>query len=216
MALGLSTESSGSGGDILPIVKWDAKGGDFIRQDRYQAGDGTWQKDEQEIAFPVQVAMDLENIEVGWLSFATGAPDFQMVKIGESIPARPSEDHKNAFRVRLTNKELGLREFSHSAKTVLKQMDELHSQYEREAPANPNKVPVVTFEGAEVVKINGPQGELRFKPPIMKITGWVDRPQSLSAGAAPAASAPTPSAPAQVAPPVSVPPAEAEAGADLF
>jgi hypothetical protein len=213
MALGLSTESSGSGGDILPIVKWDAKGGDFLRQDRYQAGDGTWQKDEQEIAFPCQVAMDLANIEVGWLSFASGAPDFQMVKIGESIPARPSEDHKNAFRVRLTNKELGLREFSHSAKTVLRQMDELHSQYEREAPNHPDKVPVVTFEGAETVKINGPQGELRFKPPIMKITGWVDRPQSLSGNAAPA---PQTTPAAVSAPPAPIPPAEAAAGADLF
>ena len=213
MALGLSTESSGSGGDILPIVKWDAKGGDFLRQDRYQAGDGTWQKDEQEIAFPCQVAMDLANIEVGWLSFASGAPDFQMVKIGENIPARPSEDHKNAFGVRLTNKELGLREFSHSAKTVLRQMDELHSQYEREAPNHPDQVPVVTFEGAETVKINGPQGELRFKPPIMKITGWVDRPQSLSGNAAPA---PQTTPAAVSAPPAPIPPAEAAAGADLF
>ena len=213
MALGLSTESSGSGGDILPIVKWDAKGGDFLRQDRYQAGDGTWQKDEQEIAFPCQVAMDLANIEIGWLSFASGAPDFQMVKIGENIPARPSEDHKNAFRVRLTNKELGLREFSHSAKTVLRQMDELHSQYEREAPNHPDQVPVVTFEGAETVKINGPQGELRFKPPIMKITGWVDRPQSLSGTAAPA---PQTTPAAVSAPPAPIPPAEAAAGADLF
>jgi len=174
MALGLSTESSGSGGDILPIVKWDAKGGDFIRQDRYQAGDGTWQKDEQEIAFPVQVAMDLENIEVGWLSFASGAPDFQMVKIGESIPARPSEDHKNAFRVRLTNKELGLREFSHSAKTVLKEMDSLHNQFMAEKAGNAGKVPVVEVSGTKTVKVNTPQGELRFKAPEWKISAWVD------------------------------------------
>ena len=214
MALGLSTESSGSGGDILPIVKWDAKGGDFLRQDRYQAGDGTWQKDEQEIAFPCQVAMDLANIEIGWLSFASGAPDFQMVKIGENIPARPSEDHKNAFRVRLTNKELGLREFSHSAKTVLKSMDKLHNQYEAEKSANPNKVPVVTFTGAETVKINGPQGELRFKPPMMQITGWVDRPVSLG-GDASAAPAQEPAL-APSAPPAAVPPAAMDDGADLF
>ena len=34
MALGFSTEATGGGGDILPIVKYDAKAGDFIKQDR--------------------------------------------------------------------------------------------------------------------------------------------------------------------------------------
>ena len=48
MALGFNLETK-SGGDILPIVKWDAKAGDLIKQDRYQAADGTWQKDEQEL-----------------------------------------------------------------------------------------------------------------------------------------------------------------------
>ena len=89
MALGFNLETK-SGGDILPIVKWDAKAGDLIKQDRYQAADGTWQKDEQELGLPIQIGMDLENIEVGWLSFAAGAPDFQMVKAGEPHPAQPS------------------------------------------------------------------------------------------------------------------------------
>ena len=52
MALGFNLETKSSG-DILPIVKWDAKAGDFIKQDRYQAGDGTWQKDEAE-TLPLQ------------------------------------------------------------------------------------------------------------------------------------------------------------------
>ena len=148
MALGFNLETK-SGGDILPIVKWDAKAGDLIKQDRYQAADGTWQKDEQELGLPIQIGMDLENIEVGWLSFAAGAPDFQMVKAGEPHPAQPSPDHKQAFRVRIGSSDLGLREFSHSAKTVLRAMDTLYNQFEAEAPANPGKLPVVTIAATD-------------------------------------------------------------------
>jgi hypothetical protein len=208
MALGFNLETR-SGGDILPIVKWDAKAGDFIKQDRYQAADGTWQKDEQELGLPLQVAMDLGSIEIGWLSFAAGAPDFQMVKAGEPIPAQPSPDHKQAFRVRIASNDLGLREFSHSAKTVLRAMDTLYSQYEAEAPANPGKVPVVTISGTDRVKVNSPNGELTFKAPVWSITQWIDRPAMMDGGAT------APSQPAPAA--VSQPPAAAEAtGANLF
>jgi hypothetical protein len=208
MALGFNLETR-SGGDILPIVKWDAKAGDFIKQDRYQAADGTWQKDEQELGLPLQVAMDLGSIEIGWLSFAAGAPDFQMVKAGEPLPAQPSPDHKQAFRVRIASNDLGLREFSHSAKTVLRAMDTLYSQYEAEAPANPGKVPVVTISGTDRVKVNSPNGELTFKAPVWSITQWIDRPAMMDGGAT------APSQPAPAA--VSQPPAAAEAtGANLF
>ena len=211
MALGFNLETKSSG-DILPIVKWDAKAGDFIKQDRYQAGDGTWQKDEAEIGLPVQVGRDLENIAIGWLSFAAGAPDFQMVKAGEPLPARPSEDHKQAFRVRIGSNDLGLREFSHSAKTVLRAMDALYSEYEAQAPANPGKFPVVTIAGTERIKINSPQGELTFKVPQWSITSWIDRPAMMDGNAAPqepAAAQPAPMA-------VSQPPAAQPTGSNLF
>ena len=58
MPLGFNLSSGGSG-DILPIVKWDAKAGDLLRQDRYQAADGSRQKDVAEIALPVQVGNGL-------------------------------------------------------------------------------------------------------------------------------------------------------------
>ena len=208
MALGFNLETKG-GGDILPIVKWDAKAGDLIKQDRYQAADGTWQKDEQELELPIQIGMDLANIEVGWLSFAAGAPDFQMVKYGEPIPAQPSPDHKEAFRVRIGSSDLGLREFSHSARTVLRAMDTLHNQFEAEAPANPGKLPVVTITGTDRVKVNSPNGELTFKAPVWSITSWIERPAMMDG----VTSAPSETAPAAV----SQPPASAEAtGANLF
>jgi hypothetical protein len=212
MALGFNTTTASSG-DILPIVKWDAKAGDFIQQDRTQGADGVWVKDEKELALPISFAMDLGEIEVGWLSFASGAPDFQMVKASDGqMPAKPSEDHKQAFRVRIASRELGLREFSHSAKTVLRAMDDLHNQYEAQASANPGKVPVVTVHAAETIKINSPQGELRFKVPQWSITEWIDRPAMFDGDAAPQEPAPmqaTPMATQQ-------PPAAQPSGSNLF
>jgi len=182
MALGFATETKSSG-DIIPILKWDAKSGDMIRVDREQDETGAWIKNEEEISFPFKFVADLDAIEVGWLSFDSGAPDFRMVRIGEAMPERPSAGHKNAFRLRIYNKEVGLREFSHSAKTVLRKMDELHTQFEAERGANAGKLPVVEIEGTEPVKINTPQGELRFKVPNWKIVSWVDRPDGMSGGA---------------------------------
>ena len=186
MALGFSTDSS-SAGDILPIVKYDAKAGDFIAVNRSQSEDGQWVKSEQEIALPVNIGMDLENIEVGWMAFIGGRPDFAMAKIGGAMPAKPSDEHKQAFRVRIGSKDLGLREFSHSAKTVLRAMDELHSSYLAEAGANAGKMPIINFEGVETIKMQGKEGELRFKAPSWKIQGWADRPEMFDTASAPAA-----------------------------
>ena len=180
MALGFSTEATGGGGDILPIVKYDAKAGDFIKQDRSQDASGTWVNDQSEMTMPFKMAMDFDTLEVGWLSFESGRPDFRMVKIGEAMPARPEGDFKNAFRVRIASKELGLREFSHSAKTVLAAMDALHNQYEAEKRNNPGLIPVVEVSGTNTVKVNTPQGELRFKAPDWKIVNWIDKPDMMA------------------------------------
>lgn len=190
MALGFNTENK-SGGDILPIIKYDAKAGDFIIVDRSQNAEGQWGKNESEMSLPVKIAMDLDNIEVGWLSFSTGIPDFVMAKIGEPMPAKPSDEHKQAFRVKIGSKDLGLREFSHSAKTVLKRMDELHTAYMTEKASNAGKMPIIEISGTDTVKIQSPNGELRFKEPVWKITGWTDRPEMFDVKAA-AAPAPEP------------------------
>jgi hypothetical protein len=193
MALGFNTESKSSG-DIIPIVKYDAKAGDFIAQDRVQSASGEWEKEERELPLPCKFAADMAEMEVGWLSFQSGAPDFRMVKVGEAMPAKPEGDFKNAFRMRIASKELGLREFSHSAKTVLRAMDTLHNQYEAEKGNNAGKIPVVEITGTETIKINSPQGELRFKVPQWHVSGWVEKPEMFTK----TASAPEPvAAPSQ-------------------
>ena len=207
MALGLMSETGGGNGDILPIIKFDAKAGDFIKVDRAQNASGEWEKNQSEMALPIQIVMDFDNIETGWLSFDSGAPDFRMVKIGEAMPAKPSENFKQAFRVRIYNKDLGLREFSSQSKLVIKEMDGLHNQFEAERGNNAGKVPVVTVSGTKTVTVNTPQGEGRFKVPEWSVTSWIDRPAGMD-GAETATPVEAPSAPVQSAP--------VESGSDLF
>lgn len=177
MALGLDVGNKSSG-DILPILKFDAKAGDFIRQDRFQSESGAWEKNEEEVKLPLEFAVDFENMEVGWLSFASGHPDFAMTRIGGEMPARPTLEHKQAFRIRLANDDLGLRELSGSSKTLLRAMDKLHDEYLSQFKANPGKFAVVVVDDLETVKVNSPQGELRFKSPLWRIGGWVDAPEA--------------------------------------
>lgn len=179
MALGFALNNESNGGDFDDILKWDAKAGDLIRVDRFKDASGDYAKNEEEVKLPVKFAADLGGMEVGWLSFASGRPDFAMAKIGTKMPERPSQDHKEAARFRVYNKELGVRAFSHSAKTVLRSIDALHDQYIAECRANPDKLPVIEIADTETVKINTPQGELRFKIPAWKIVGWTDRPAAL-------------------------------------
>lgn len=209
MALGLVSESAGGSGNIVPIIKYDARGGDFMRQDRSQNAAGEWVSEHQELVLPLTIAVDMENIEVGWMSFASGRPDFRMVKLGEPMPAKPSDDHKQAFRVRLTSRDLGLREFSSQSKMVQSAFDVLHNQYEAEKGNNPGMTPVVTISGTKTVTVNTPQGEQRFKVPEWSITQWTERPKAFSEDGAPAA----PEAPATPAPVAAV---EEQSGSDLF
>lgn len=189
MSLGLNTETKNKG-DILSIIKFDAKAGEFLVENRSPNGDGTWSRDYDELKLPIKLVMDLGDIDVGWLSFASGAPDFQMVKVGDKVPAQPSPEHKQAFRVKVFNKSLGLREFSHSAKTVMRAMDDLHNQFEAERGANMGKMPVVEIPECTTVRVQTPQGELRFKAPAWKIVSWIDAPDVFTAKKEVAAEAP--------------------------
>jgi len=189
MALGISNGSDGGGGgggggDFTPIAKWDAKSGDFLARNRSQGSDGTWSSDDVEIQTPVEFVADMDNIEVGWISYSPSV-DFKVTKIGGAMPPKPSDDYKQGFRLRLYNKELGLRELSSTAKTVVRVLDELHDNYVAESAANEGKLPLVALKGGKRVKINTPGGELTFKVPDWSIEGWVSRPAEMEAGGGP-------------------------------
>ena len=185
MALGFSTETSSSGSKFLPVVKFDAKAGEFIAVNRTPGESaGTWDKEEVEISLPTKVVMDMAELEVGWISFV---PTYScvMVKAGEKLPPQPSADHKHSVRVKLFFKDHGLRELTPTSKTVLRALDQLHDQYLAGADKNAGKMPVVTIHGTETKKVSTPQGELRFKIPKWEITGWTDTPAGMKGEEAP-------------------------------
>ena len=199
MALGLNTEAGG-GGDFLPIIKYDGRAGRFFRVDRFNNGSG-WETDQDDISQGLAFVADLENIEVGWIAFAATGPDFQMVRLGEKMPDKPTDGHKQGFRVRVLLAKSAakdgsaedVREFSSTAKVVLGPMDALHSAYADAPEAKAGKLPVVQVGKIITVKTDSPAGQTTNYSPTLEIVKWVDRPACLSArGAKPTASAQQP------------------------
>lgn len=190
MALGLSTENTG-GGDFTPIVKFDARAGRMFRIDREQTAAG-WETSNVEITTGFQAVFDFDNLEVGWAHFAAGmAPSWTMVPHGAPLPAKPSADHKQAFRLRM---KLGaksggdVREFGATAKAVLNGLDKVHDAYLAGKADNKGKLPVITLTGSKPIVSQGKGQSSTNYEPVFELVKWVDLPPELAG----AEHAPTP------------------------
>lgn len=218
MALGLNTEAGG--GNYTDIVKFDSRAGRMFRVDRAQDAAGNWTQNIVEITQGFQAIFDMEGIEVGWALFATGvAPSFAMVPLGQAIPPKPSDQHKQTFRLMMKlGKSSGgdVREMASQAKAVIAAVDELHDAYKAGLAANPGKLPIVALTGSTPVVSTGKgQTSTNYKP-TFQIVGWTDRPAELTAGGAVASTAQT-AAPAVAQPAAQTPaPQPAMAGAEEF
>ena len=139
MAFGFSYESNA--GEIVPVLKFDARAGRFFRVDR---SDG--QNNPVDITQKFKAVMDFENVEVGFINFPIGAaPQFCMVPLGSPMPAKPSEDHRQGTRMMMKlGKECGgdIREIATNAKTVLRSFEDCHNAYEAGCKANPGKLQI--------------------------------------------------------------------------
>lgn len=143
-----------------------------------------------------EAVFDLENVEVGWLRFGPNrTPDMKLVPMGKMLPERPSEKHKNGFRVvvKLSRECSGnnepVRELLGSARELLSGMERLHLDYKAEKDKHPGLLPLVALKGSW----SGPPktGSTRvFRPgqeqpksrrmkekhfPNFRIVGWVPR-----------------------------------------
>lgn len=187
MGLGLSTGGNGGGADRIPVVKYDARAGRIFRLDREQV-DGQWTSNNVEITDGFSAVMDLENIQVGWLNFpAGGAPEMTLVKLGEPMPAKPSDRHKNGYRLIMKlGKSSGgdVREMAANAGVSIGAMDALHTAYEAGLKSNVGKLPVVTLDGTTAHTSSGkdkdgrPQTSTNYAP-IWKIVSWIARPADM-------------------------------------
>lgn len=178
MALGFNFSEGGSGGEIIPIIKFDCRSGRMFRRDRVNGEDNI-----VDISRSFKAVFDFENIEVGYINFDTGsAPDFQVVRFGQKQPDRPSEKHKPGVRLLVKlGKELGgdLRELASTARAFLRGIDELHSAYTSGAAANAGKLPVVTLKDTVAITTGEGARKSTNYSPVFEIVGWVARPADL-------------------------------------
>lgn len=184
MALGLDYNTgSGSGGDIVPFVKYDARAGRFFRNDRAEVN-GQYTNTPVDITSNFKAVVDLENIEVGYLKFAAGsAPEYLLVKLGDPMPHKPADAKwKQGARVMMKlHASCGgdIRETTSNAAAFLKGIDELHTAYEAGKAANAGKLPVVVLK--TTVPITSGSGDKKSTnyQPVFEIIGWAPRPSDL-------------------------------------
>jgi hypothetical protein len=176
---GFSTEPS-TGGDFMPIVKYDARAGRLFRMDRVDTGNG-FTNDAVDITSNFKAIVDFENIEVGWIDFPAGsAPNFSLVPMGNQLPDRPSPRHKNGIRFILKlAKDCGgakpIREIAGTSKAFLSGVEEVYSAYQAEKAANAGKLPVIVLEKTTPIKSGSGEKQSTNYRPSFKISGWAPR-----------------------------------------
>lgn len=176
MALGLNYESNS--GDIIPIVKFDAKAGRMFRIDRH---DGT--NTPTDITRSFKAVVDMENVEVGYMNFNTGgAPQFALAPLGSPMPAKPHEDFKQGVRLMMKlGKDCGgdVREISTVAKAALRGINALHDAYEAGKGQNAGKLPIVALKDTTPITTGEGARKSTNYEPVFEIVGWAARPQDL-------------------------------------
>ena len=165
------TVASSGGGDFIPYIKYNAKAGRF-----YTKRD---EPDAEEFEVTDMTAIfDLDNLQTGWFFFAAGqAPSKVMDPSLSEMSPSPGDGYKRGFQLNLYSEKnlLGAREFSSTAGSVIDAMNDLHTAWEADKSANPNKLPVVKSTG--VVPITNKHGT-NYKPKF-EIVSWTDRPANL-------------------------------------
>jgi hypothetical protein len=165
--------------NFTPLVKFDARNGKLFRCDRVQDDTGDWETKQTDITDSFSAIVDMENIEIGWIAFSSGGPpDFKMVPVGSEIGERPSDNHKEGFRVRMklaNGAGNDVRELTSTAKSNWQSLDDLHDEYLNERSKHKGKLPIVGI--AEVAQVKTAAGT-NYRP-IFVITGWTKRPADL-------------------------------------
>jgi hypothetical protein len=172
MGLGLSMGD----GTFTPYAKFDARAGRWFTK----GADG-----DIDITDGFTAVFDFEQIEVGWMMFASGvAPSYVVQDISLGVPARPQGDQwKQGFKMNVALPMAiaggGARELSSTAKALIGVIDRLHTEYSEAPEKSQGKLPVLKMNGTTVVETKGPQGVTRNYSPNLSIVSWVDRPASL-------------------------------------
>lgn len=194
--------SINSGGDFLPFVKLNGKDGRAERS----TFDG--QNKGSEIISDFVALYDFATLKTGWIHFTdAGAPDKRLVAIGDPMPDRPSEKHKNGIQlVVFLPGGLGCHEITTSAGGVLGALETIYMAALADPKWAAGEVPVV-----RLTKWNKEGSGLKtFHVPVFEIIDWKARPTELEkhrADPRPRAAMPSTSAPATGSTQMTPPPA---------
>ena len=121
-----------SGGDFLPIVKYDARAGRMFRVDRDPI---SGEKTQVDITGPdLRFAIDFGSLQVGYVQFTANGPVRSMAPYGKPLPAQPQDKDdsgklvsKPGFYVLIAGKGVGgIREWCSNAAILLGALDELY------------------------------------------------------------------------------------------
>jgi hypothetical protein len=166
------------------------QGGNFDNWVKFNGKSGRWYikgatGDEVEIN-PAQFVADFANIKTGWLLFVAGmAPDRQWDANLSTPLAKPSDNHKRGFSLRLFSNQFfgGVVELSSSSMHLCAAINDLYEAYEAGVKANPGMLPVVNFSGTTPMK---DKHGTNYKPNF-SIDKWVQRPAAFDGSTAPVA-----------------------------
>jgi len=175
-----------STGSYDPWIKFNSKSGRFFIK-----GD----VDDVEVT-PTNFVADFANIKTGWITFTAGGAPVRVWDANLTTPAaKPSDDAKRGFSVRLYAKTFGVRELSSNSMHICNAINDLYTVYEAQVAANAGLVPVVKFTGVSTMK--DPKG-VNYKPNFV-VEKWIARPAELDAAPAAVQTANANAAPAPVA-----------------
>ena len=219
MAFGLSYGGNGGGGNFLPVVKYDARAGRVFRSEKGVNG-----TENIDITKMFKAVFDFENVEYGWIRFGAGAaPDFQLVRLGQALPAKPSDEHRQGVRMVVKlSKDCGgdMREIAGTSAAFLSGMDRLHDDYEEQKAANAGKLPVVALIDTRAIESGSGAKKSTNYAPVFQIVSWVPRPAemvpNLRGSSAPVQRATPPVTGSTIAAPPASAPAPAATGEDDF
>jgi hypothetical protein len=159
----------GATGEAVPHFRFNAKTNEWI--DRGEDG-------EKKMTEPPRFAIDLKNIQTGWLRFDEGTAPDRVVDPAPGVRAeRPSERHKRGFVCRIYGRSAfqGVREFSSCAIGLCSAVRDLHREWKAEELGHPGEVPIVAVTGVDAFKSRyGTNYSPRFR-----ITAWIKRPADL-------------------------------------
>jgi hypothetical protein len=166
--------------NITPLVKIDVRTGKITRCDREQS-DGRWTTKNVDIPpDDFEMIPDLANVEIGWMTFSGGRPNFKLVRAGADIGEPPDDgkDYKEGFKLRLlliNGAGSDVRELTSTSKVLWASLDELHDSYLEDVTKHRGKLPVVSI--SEIVQVQTASGT--FYRPAFEITSWRSRPSEL-------------------------------------